>query len=55
MVDDMEMAGIVGPQDGSRPRTVLVDESYFEKGNNSEDSQVNNEDEESIKEIGMED
>ena len=29
IVDDMEMAGIVGPQDGSRPRTVLVDESYF--------------------------
>ena len=31
IVDDMEALGIVGPQDGSRPRSVLVDESYFDK------------------------
>ena len=36
IVDDMEMAGIVGPQDGSRPRTVLVDESYFDQKTENE-------------------
>lgn len=56
MVDDMEMAGIVGPQDGSRPRTVLVDESYFNRGNiQEEESQVNGDNEDNIEKIGLED
>lgn len=30
IVDQMEMRGIVGPPDGSRPRQVLVDKSELE-------------------------
>lgn len=43
IVDDMEMAGIVGPQDGSRPRTVLVDESYFDQPDEAIDELEENE------------
>lgn len=55
IVDDMEMAGIVGPQDGSRPRSVLVDESYFDNEANQNDQvQVDSEIEDKEK-VGLED
>lgn len=31
MIEKMEEQGIVGPQQGSKPREILVDESYLEK------------------------
>ncbi|MFN4245678.1 MAG: DNA translocase FtsK [Brevinematia bacterium] len=33
MIEKMEEEGIVGPQQGSKPREILVDESYLEKLN----------------------
>lgn len=33
MIERMEEEGIVGPQQGSKPREILVDESYLEKLN----------------------
>ena len=57
IVDDMEMAGIVGPQDGSRPRTVLVDESYFAPPENevTEELEKNRESLDTSAETGLED
>ena len=41
-MDMMEAAGIVGPQDGSRPRQVLLNEAEL-KGEEPADSKANTE------------
>lgn len=35
LIDEMESMGIVGSHEGSKPRKILIDETYFE--NESED------------------
>lgn len=43
LIDLMEKQGIIGPPKGVKPREVLVDESYLEKLDNSDNSKIENE------------